>query len=83
MSNKSGSGRFSYIQTNPDIIRHIQAYSGSIQVYCKPCVTLAYPELWYIRNPGIFKTRGIFRTLVYPNLWFIQNNRHIQNPGLF
>ena len=66
----------------PNIIRHIQAYSGIIQANSKPCVTLAYSELWYIQNPAIFKTRGIFRTLVYPKLWHIQNLRHTQNPEL-
>ena len=48
------------------IFRHIYAYSGVIQAYSEPCVALAYSELWYIQNPGIIKTRGIFRTLVYP-----------------
>ena len=65
------------------IIKHIQAYSGIIQAYSEPCAILAYSELWYIQNPGIFKTRGIFRTLVYPKLWHIQNQRLLQNPGLF
>ena len=60
-----------------------QAYSGVIQAYSVPCVTLTYSELWYIQNPGIFETRGIFRTLVYPKLWHIQNLKHIQNPGQF
>ena len=44
------------------IFPHIRAYSG-IQTYSEPCVTLPYIELWYIQNPGIIKTRGIFRTL--------------------
>ena len=70
--------KFRHIQTNLDN----QTYSGITQAYSKPCVTLAYPELWY-NNPGIFKTRGIFRALVYPKLWHIENQRHIQNPGLF
>ena len=69
-------------KTYPNIIRHIQAYSGIIQANSKPFVTLAYSELWYIQNPGIFKTRGIFRTLVHPKLWHIQNLRHTQNPEL-
>ena len=76
-------GIFTYIPAYSDISRHNQANSGIIQVYSEPCVTLAYYELWYIQNPGIFKTRGIFRALVYPKPWHIQNQRHIQKPGLF
>ena len=60
-----------------DISSHNQPYSRTIQAYYDPCVTLVYSELWYIKNPGILKTRGIYRTLVYPKLW------HIQDPGLF
>ena len=66
---------FTHIQTYRDIVRHIRAYSGIIHSYSEPCVTLAYSKLWYIQNPGIFKTKGKFRT--------IQNQRHIQNPSLF
>ena len=73
---------FRHIQTYPDIIRHIQAYSGIIQAYSEPCITLAFSELWYIQNHGIFKARSIFRTLVYPKLRHSQNMRHVQNPGL-
>ena len=73
------SGIFRHIQT----IRHIQVQSGIIQTQSQPCVTLAYSKLWYIQNPGIFKTRDIFRTLVYPKYWHIQNQRHIQNLELF
>ena len=71
----------------PDIIRHIQAYS-------EPCVTLTYSEpwqiqnqthirtlvyseTWLIQNPGIFRTRGIFMTLIY------SQPRHIYNHDLF
>ena len=70
-------GIFLHIRTYPGIFRHIHGYSRIIQAYSEPCVTLTCSELWYIQNPGIFKTRGIFRTLVYPKLW------HIQNPGIF
>ena len=66
-------------QIYPDIIRHIQEYSGVTQAYFEPCVTLTYSELCYIQNRDIFKTRGLFRTLVYPKFWHIQNQRHIQN----
>ena len=76
-------GIFTYIPAYSDISRHNQTNSGIIQTYSEPCVTLAYYELWYIQNPGIFKTRGIFRALVYPKPWHIQNQRHIQKPGLF
>ena len=72
---------FRHIQAYSDISRHNQAYSGIIQLYSEPCVTLAYSELWYIQNPGIFKTRGIFSNLIHPKLWHIQNQRHIQNSG--
>ena len=74
---------FQHIQTYSDVIRHIQTHSGIIQAYSEPSVTLSYSGLWYIYNPGTFKTRGIFRTLVYPKPWHIQNQRHIQKPGPF
>ena len=76
---------FRQIQAYSHIFRHIQTHSDKFihnQAYSQPCATLAYSELWYISNPGIFKTRGILKTLVYPKLWHIQNQRHIQNPGL-
>ena len=63
------------------IIRHIQKLSRDIQTHLEACVTsvysepifrtLAYSELWYIRNPGIF------RNLTYSESW------HIQNTGIF
>ena len=71
------------IQASLGIFMHIWAYSGNIQPYSEPCVTLAYSEYWYNQNSEIFKIRYIFRTLVHPKLWYIQNQRHIQNPGLF
>ena len=64
------------------IFRHIQE-SLIIQAYSEPCVTLAYSEVWYIQDPGIFETRDIFKALVFPKLWHIQTQKHIQNPGLF
>ena len=70
------------IQAYSHIFRHIQTYSGIIQAYSEPCVNLAYSELQYIQNHGIFQTRGTFRTLAYPKLWYIKNQRLIQNPGL-
>ena len=76
------SGIFRHIQIHPDKIRPTQAYSGIIQAYSEPCVTLAYSKFWYVQNLGIFKTRGIFRTLEYPKLWYIRNQRepwNIQN----
>ena len=93
MLNKSHLGRFSHIhaysgifrhfQTYPDIIGHIQGISGVVQAYSEPCVTLSYAELWYIQNPDILKTRGMFRILAYPKLWHIQNQMHIiQNHGI-
>ena len=65
------------IETDLGTFRHNQAYPGIIQVYSKPCVTLAYSEPWYILNPDIFKIRNILRTLVYSEPWYIQN------PGMF
>ena len=73
------SGIFMHIQAYIDIIRHIQRYSGIIQAYPGSCITLAYSELWYIKNLGIFKTRGKFRNLIYSKLWHILNERYIQN----
>ena len=74
---------FRHIDAYSDISRHNQAYLGIIQAYSEPCVTLACSELWYIQNPDILQTRGIFRSLIYPKFWHIQNQRHIQNPGLW
>ena len=63
MSNKSHSGRFRHdltysgiiknIPTYSTIRRHIQELFGHIQNPVQP---------WYIKNPRIFRTRGIFRT---------------------
>ena len=78
-------GIFRHIQTYLD---HNQAYSGISKNYsgiiwtlCNPAIfrTLVYSK----PDPGIFKTRGIFRTQVYPKLWHIQNQRHNQNLGPF
>ena len=77
---------FRQIQAYSRMFRHISAYSDISrhnQAYSEPFVNLAYSELWYIQNPGIFKTKGIFRTLVYLKLCHIQNQKHIENPGLF
>ena len=46
LTNKKQNTRMLYqdsqpIQTYPDIIRHIQVYSGSIQAYSEPSVILA------------------------------------------
>ena len=51
------------------IFRHIQTYSWHLDIsnhiasYLEPCITLAYPELCHIQNPGIFRTRDIFQAL--------------------
>ena len=81
---QADSGTFRHIQAYLDISRCNQAYSGIIQAYSEPCVTLAYSELWQIENPGIFKTRGKFKTLIYTKRWFIepwaiQKRRHDRN----
>ena len=60
------------IEADLGILRHILAKLGIIQAYSELCVTLVYSELWYIQNPGIFKTKGIFRTLVYSKLWHFE-----------
>ena len=78
-------------QTNLGTFRRNQTYSGIIQAYLEPCLTLTYLKLWYIQNPNTFRTRGIFatqaysrpslfRTPLYSESWHIQNLRHIQNP---
>ena len=64
------SRTFRHIQTYPNIIKNIQAYS-------ERCVTLAYSELWYIQNPGIFKTLAHSEPEIY------SESRAIQNPGIF
>ena len=42
-----------YIQ-NPAIVRTV--YSGVIQPYSEPCITLLYAETWHVWNPVIFRT---------------------------
>ena len=54
-------------------LRHNQAYSGIIQAFSEPCLTMAYSELWYIQNSDTFRTRDIFRILGYSEPWDIQN----------
>ena len=59
LTNKKQNTRMVYqdlrpIQTYPDIIKHIQVYSGSIQAYsetqCNPGImrNLVYSEAWHI-----------------------------------
>ena len=88
-------GIFTHIPAYSGIIRHRnQAYLRIIQTCSEPCVTLAYLETWYIQNPGIVKTRSIFRTRSKFRTLHIQNpgifrtlvyseSWHIQNPGIF
>ena len=79
------------IQTDLDTFRHSQSYPGNVQTYSKHFVTLAHSEPLYIKNPGILRTKSIFRTLAYfqPGIFrtpvysercHIENLRHIQNP---
>ena len=55
---------FKHILTYPDIFRPKQAYSGIIQTYLEPCLTLAYSKPWCM-NTGIFESKYIFRILAY------------------
>ena len=71
-------GIFTHIHAYSDIFRHDQPYSGIIQAFSEPCVTLAYLKPWYIQNPGMLRMRSKFRTLVYSEPWHIQ-----QHPGIF
>ena len=59
-------------QTDLGMLRHNQGKPGIIQAYSEPYVTLAYLNLWDIRNPDIFRTRSIFRTLACSQPWYIQ-----------
>ena len=70
------------IQVDLGIIRHNQPYSGIIRAYSEPCVTLAYLELWYIQNPGIFRTRNICRNLVYLDSRYFQNADIFKTQGI-
>ena len=64
-------------------IRAYSGYSGIIQSYSEPCVTLAYSELWYIQNASIFKTRNIFKTLAHGEPETYSESWAIQNLGIF
>ena len=44
-----------HIPACSDIFRHIQVYSGIIQAYSEPIVTLAYSEALHTQKPGIFR----------------------------
>ena len=77
-----GKCKTKVIQTNLGTFRHNQTYPGIIRAYSKSWVTLAYLESWYIQNPGIFRTRSIFRALAYSQPWYTQN-RYIQKAGIF
>ena len=56
------------ILTYQAIIKHIKVYSGIIQAYSEPCVTLTYSELWYIQHNGLFKRK------VYSEPLYIHNS---------
>ena len=62
-----GKCKAKVIQTDLHTFRHNQAYPGIIQAYSKPCVTLAYLELWHIQNPinQHIQSSSIFRILLY------------------
>ena len=44
-------------------LRHYEGIFMLIQAYSVPCVTLTYSQLCHILSPGIFRTRGLFKTL--------------------
>ena len=68
---------FRHIHAYSGIFRYIQTYSESVRTYSRPLLnieyskskvyskTVTYLEFWYIQNPGILRTRGIFRNLAY------------------
>ena len=78
-----GKRKTKAIQTELGTFRHNQAYPGIIQAYSKPCVPLAYLDLWYIHNSDIFKIRNIFGTLVYSEPWYIYKSGIFKIQGLF
>ena len=51
------SGKFRQTQT--------QAFSGIIQAYSEPCVTLAYSESWHTQNQVYIQNSGIPKSLAY------------------
>ena len=72
---KSHSGRFRHVHTYSNISRDIGTYSGTIRHILRNYSDILWT--WHIQNPGILRTRGIFRTQVYSELW------HIRNSGTF
>ena len=78
---------FSYIQTYPDLIRLIQAYSKIIQAHSEHCVTMVYSELRYIQNPDTFRNQShirnpvISKTLVHSEPETCSESLAFQNPG--
>ena len=70
------SNIFSHIQIYSGIIRHIKELFRHIQSPVQP---------WHIKNsnPGILRTRSIFRTMVYSELWNIQNRYTFRIGGIF
>ena len=54
-----------HIQACSHLLRHNQTYSGIIQVYSEPCVTLVYFESYHVQNQKHVQNRVIFRTPKY------------------
>ena len=58
------SGTFRLVKPYSGILRHIHEFSRHIQTYSGSYLTLAYAKPWYIQNPGMFRTRGIFNPII-------------------
>ena len=52
-----------------------------IQAYSAPYVTLAYSQPCHILSPGIFTTRGLFKTLSNVDQALIAQRLHTQKPA--
>ena len=55
----------------------MHGYSGIIQAYYEPCVTLTYSELWYIHNLTYSEPDA------YSKLWYIQNSGTFRTRDIF
>ena len=65
-----------YRHIQPDIVRHIQAYSEN-------CLTLIHSEPGQIEKQKHIQNLDIFRTMACSKPWHIQNQRHIHDPDIF
>ena len=87
---------FTIIKAYSGILIHYSVILRLIQTYSAPCVTLTDSQPCHILSPGIYRTRGLFKTLwnvdqahtiasrrIFKTLWHLQKFTNIQNSDIF